>query len=79
MSRTAIFGGETAAMGKSQFEAAQLEAIRKAFAAFIGPMARILVDRTAKRARNIDELYKLLADEIPSESDRAKFLATRRA
>lgn len=64
-------------------EAAELDPellarIKKEFAVYIGPMARILVDRLSKRAQTVDELYKLLAAEIPSEPDRAKFLASRK-
>jgi serine/threonine protein kinase len=55
-----------------------LDKIKKEFAIYIGPMARILVDRTSKRVRTIDELYTLLAAEIPSAPDRAKFLASRK-
>ena len=39
-------------------------------------MARILVDRAAKKAADLDELYRLLAAEIPAEKDRRKFLDT---
>ena len=35
--------------------------------------------RMAKRTRTLDELYRLLAAEIPSEEDRAKFMASRRS
>jgi serine/threonine protein kinase len=55
-----------------------LAGIKKEFAVYIGPMARILVDRISKRAQTIDELYTLLAAEIPSAPDRAKFLASRK-
>ncbi len=55
-----------------------LDKARRDFAVFIGPMARILVDRLAKRARNVEQLYQLLASEIPVEEDRSKFLASRR-
>ncbi len=54
-----------------------LDKIRKDYAAYIGPMARILVDRMARRAQTVDELYKLLAAEIASEADRVKFLSSR--
>jgi serine/threonine protein kinase len=59
------------------WDATVLDKIRREFATYIGPMARILVDRMAKRAHTLDELYRLLAAEIPSDSDRAKFLAAR--
>jgi len=54
-----------------------LDKIRQDYAAYIGPMARILVDRMARRAQTVDELYKMLAAEIASEADRAKFLSRK--
>jgi serine/threonine-protein kinase len=66
-----------AVLNSPQWDAAQLESIRKEFAVYIGPMARILVERSSKRARSLDELYELLASEIPSTADRAKFLRSR--
>jgi eukaryotic-like serine/threonine-protein kinase len=60
------------------WDPALLDKIRKEFATYIGPMARILVERMAKRTQTVDELFGLLAAEIPSEKDRAKFLQWRR-
>src|SRR5207247_4004432 len=37
-----------------------LARIKKEFAVYIGPMARILVDRLSKRAQTVDALYALL-------------------
>lgn len=49
----------------------------KLLAEHIGPIAHILVERTATRCRDVNELYSALAMEIESEKDRAKFLASR--
>ncbi len=49
----------------------------KLLAEYIGPIAHILVERTAARCRNVEELYAALALEIESAADRAKFLASR--
>jgi serine/threonine protein kinase len=54
-----------------------LEQARKELAAYIGPMARVLVSRAAKSARSLKELYQILAQEIPSPADRQKFLTSR--
>jgi serine/threonine-protein kinase len=62
--------------GKS-WDPALIERIRKELATYIGPMAKVIVGRTAKKAQSVDELYKLIATEIPSDDDRRKFLATR--
>jgi serine/threonine protein kinase len=62
----------------SSWDPELLARIKKEFAVYIGPMARILVDRISKRAQTVDELYSLLAAEIPTPPDRAKFLASRK-
>lgn len=61
----------------TNWDAAVLESARKELALFIGPMARVIVSRAAKRARTLQDLYEILAAEIPSPGDRQKFLATR--
>jgi serine/threonine-protein kinase len=53
-----------------------LEEARRKLAPFIGPIARILVDRTARKARTAEEFYSMLAAEIPSERDRASFVSS---
>ncbi|HTV54870.1 MAG TPA: toll/interleukin-1 receptor domain-containing protein [Terriglobia bacterium] len=52
-----------------------LERAGKDLAFYIGPMARLIVSRAAERAQSRKELYKALAAEIVSPSDRQKFLA----
>jgi serine/threonine-protein kinase len=59
------------------FDPAVLETVRKNLATFIGPMAKVIVSRAAKQASGIQDLYEKVAAEIPSPSDRNKFLATR--
>jgi len=56
------------------FDPTLLETVRKNLAAYIGPMAKVIVSRAAKDARSRQELYEKLAEEIPSPSDRHKFL-----
>jgi eukaryotic-like serine/threonine-protein kinase len=53
-----------------------LEEARRKLAQFIGPIAKILVDRTARKARTTEEFYSMLAAEIPSERDRASFVSS---
>jgi serine/threonine-protein kinase len=50
-----------------------LERARRDLAVHVGSLARFLVQRACSRARDPDELYELLALEIPSEADRAIF------
>ena len=52
-----------------------IDKIRRELAIYIGPMAKIIVNRAAKKARSVDELCNLAAAEISAESDRRKFMA----
>jgi TIR domain len=54
-----------------------LERARQDLAAYIGPMARVIVGRVAVSAPSLEKLYEILAAEIESPSDREKFLAAR--
>jgi serine/threonine-protein kinase len=54
-----------------------VEATIKDLAAYIGPMAKIIVNRAAKQAQSPKQLYETVALEIPSVADRTKFLAKR--
>ncbi len=81
--------GETAAPAKtpgasrpransqSSLNPGMLEEAQRKLARFMGPIARILVDRMARKARTAEEFYSMLAAEIPSESDRASFLSSK--
>jgi len=59
------------------WDPAVLESARKNLAVFVGPMAKILVNRAAKNAQSVTELYRLLASEITAASDRERFLRSR--
>jgi serine/threonine-protein kinase len=54
-----------------------LERVRRELAAYVGPVARVLVSRAAKTTQGLRQLYEVLADEIGSPEDRRKFLANR--
>ncbi len=54
---------------------AVLQAVKKQLAAYLGPIAGVMVDRAAKKAHTKQELAEALAAEIPSKADREKFLA----
>ena len=58
------------------FDPLGLERVRKDLAQHIGPMAKVLVDRAAKRARSWQELYAQLAPEVPAGKERDRFLAS---
>ena len=51
-----------------------LDQAARSLAAYMGPMARLLVARASARARSVEELYALLAADIASPGDRDAFL-----
>jgi serine/threonine-protein kinase len=63
----------------SAISPAIVEATVKDLAAYIGPMAKIIVNRAAKTAQSPKQLYETVAAEIASVSDRVKFLTKRGA
>ena len=54
-----------------------LPKVEKQLATFIGPMAKIMVKKAASRATDAEDLYKLLASNLESETDRQAFLAQK--
>ena len=48
------------------WDAGWLEKVREEMAAYVGPMARVLVDRTAKRVGSRKELCDVLSAELPA-------------
>jgi hypothetical protein len=57
------------------FDAALLAAEERRLAAWIGPLARVIVRRAAESARSVGELCAAIAEAIPDPADRASFLA----
>ena len=43
---------------------------------YIGPGARIIVERSARKSSTVQELCEAVSSHIASESDRRKFLAS---
>jgi hypothetical protein len=60
-----------------RFPSPQLETVKLELARHLGPLAHMIVDRAARKAANWEQLYDLLASEIPSGEERQKFHATR--
>jgi serine/threonine protein kinase len=63
--------------GTAALSTGLLEATAKDLAVYIGPMAKIIVNRAAKQAQGPKQLYEAVAAEIASPADRARFLAKR--
>jgi len=61
------------------FDPAVLGRLSQALAPYLGPIADVLVKRTAGRSRNLEDLLQTLAAEIPSEADRKRFLTAVRS
>ena len=57
-----------------QLSAELMEAAHQKLLAYIGPIAKVVVKRTAKQTSNPAEFYRLLAEQLPTEQDRMKFL-----
>jgi serine/threonine-protein kinase len=54
-----------------------LDPIIKHLASFIGPIAKIVVNRLAKQYTDIDQIYSEAAKQIDSPADRQRFMRTR--
>jgi serine/threonine-protein kinase len=70
-------GGLRASQQVKSLGEPDLEKLKKDLAVYIGPLARIIVARAAKRSGSLRQLYEAVAAEIPSPADREKFLASR--
>ncbi len=62
----------------SKFQPSELDSVSRELAAFIGPIAKVVVKRAADRCSSVDELYAAVVGEIGTEKDRSKFLATKK-
>jgi serine/threonine protein kinase len=58
----------------TQWDPVMIANAKRNLAAYTGPIASVIVDRAAKKARTPQELYQILSGEIASPSDRAAFL-----
>jgi eukaryotic-like serine/threonine-protein kinase len=65
--------------GATTFAAEELERVQKELARHIGPIARVLVTRSATEARSVTELWELLSRHIEREDERRDFLNRRGA
>jgi len=51
-----------------------LKVVQEQLALYIGPMAKLLIKKALKSSHNLDELYENLAQDIPTEQERERFL-----
>ncbi len=53
-----------------------LQMAEQRLAHYIGPLAKILLDKAAQQADSEEQLYQMLASNIPDENDQKEFLAS---
>ena len=52
-----------------------LQIVQEQLALIIGPMASVLVRQAIRKSSSLDQLYQLLAEEIPTGPERERFLS----
>lgn len=62
----------------SDLQVIPLEEITRKLAVYIGPVARIVVKKLAAQFEDSDSIYREAARQIPSDTDRAAFLRSKR-
>jgi hypothetical protein len=55
-----------------------LKIVQEQLALYIGPMAKLLIKKALKSSSSIDELYENLAQDIPTEQERERFLGGKK-
>ncbi len=70
--------GSDPARPASKLQPSDLDSVSKELAAFIGPIAKVVVRRAADKCSSVDELYTAVAGEITADKDRNRFLATKK-
>jgi len=63
---------------RSTLDPSVLDSVGNELAAFIGPIAKMIVKRAAERCSSMDDLYTAVASEIGSEQDRSRFLSHKK-
>ena len=70
--------GSDPARPASKLRTADLDSVSRELAAYIGPIAKVVVKRAADRCASVDELYSEVAGEISTEKERSRFLASKK-
>jgi serine/threonine protein kinase len=64
-------------LGKSVWDVDTLRTVERRLAAFIGPVARVVVKEAAANTTDLDQLYEIAAESLGSPEERSAFLARR--
>jgi serine/threonine protein kinase len=70
-------GGAQPPSNPAHLHSLPLEEVTKKLAVYIGPVAKLVVNKIAAECTSVDQLYALAAKQISSEPDRQKFLRSR--
>lgn len=73
----AVMHPETMVPEPVQFSEEELSRVENKLASYIGPMAKIIVKKAAKKSDTLESLYQRLAEDISSDKERTEFLNTR--
>jgi serine/threonine protein kinase len=60
-----------------RFDPDRLAVLTRELASFVGPIAKVLVNRAAKKAQTWKQLYDALAPQVPDGLERRQFLSKR--
>jgi hypothetical protein len=71
-------GSAPAASGRDAPSAATLQRLEVELARYVGPVARVLVQRAAHRAADVEALIVQLGTEIDSDNERRSFISASR-
>ena len=71
--------GQRSSPAVEQVAAGRVGSVSRQLAAYIGPIAKVVVKRAADRCSSVDQLYSVVAGEIDSEKDRSRFSRGRRS
>ena len=74
---TPISSSSRVVVEAKQKEQEALKPLEKYLATFLGPMAGMIVQRTAVEAKDTKEMFELLAARLPSKKDRDAFFARK--
>ena len=68
-----------AGVARSRLDLPAVDLAAQVLANLIGPLARVIIKRASDQSSDMEEFYRLVAEGIPSQTDRAAFLRSIRA
>jgi serine/threonine protein kinase len=74
-----VFADSRLGTGQQGLASEEIERAARVLAKHVGPLARLIVKRASARTGDLEQFYLLIAEGVPSESDREAFLRDIRA